>query len=91
MEGPPGDEGPVGAMPEAAQEENHKSIAYNFRFRASAAAQRDVHIIPEPGRQRDMPSTPEFRDVTTEVRHIEVLHRLETEKFPRTDGHIRIP
>ena len=91
MEGAPGDECPIRAVPKAAEQENHERISDDLRLRTPATAQRDIHIIPEPGGQGDVPAAPELRDITAEIRHVEVLHRLEAEEFSRTDGHVRIP
>ena len=90
MVGAPGDERPVGAVPEAAQEEDDKGVAHHLGLRYAAAAQGDVDIIAEPSRQGDVPATPELGDVAAEVRHVEVAHQLDTEKLRRPDGDVGV-
>ena len=51
MIGAPGDKSPVSPVPEAAQKEDDERVADNLCFRASAAPQGDIDILPEPGRQ----------------------------------------
>ncbi len=75
----PGDERPVGAVPETAQEEDDKSVSYDFRLRNAAAAQRNIDIIAEPSRQRDVPPAPKLRNIAAEIRHVEVPHQLYSE------------
>ena len=94
---------PIRTMPEPAQKEYHKRIPHHNGFLVRlgmtsiewylrpTAAQRDIHIIAEPCRQRDMPTTPKLRNVPAEIRHVEVAHQPDTEQFRRTDGYIRIP
>lgn len=94
---------PIRSMPEPAQQEYYKRIPHHNGFLVRlgmasmewylrpASAQRDIHIIAEPCRQRDMPTTPKLRNVAAEIRHIEVAHQPDTEQLRRTDGYIRIP
>ena len=86
----PGYKSPVSPVPETTQEENDKRVADNLRFRASAATQGDIDIIPEPGRQRNMPTTPEFSDIPAEIRDVEVPHQLDAEQFGRAYGNVGI-
>ena len=90
MECAPGDERPVRPMPKTAHQEDHECVPDNLRLGAPATAQRNIHVIPEPGRQRDVPTTPELGDIPAEIREVEVPHRLEPEQLARADGHIRI-
>ena len=86
----PGDEGPIGPMPQSAHQEDDKRVADDLRFRAAATAEGDIDIIPEPCSQGDVPTPLEFSDIPTEIRHIEVSHQLNTEQFGCADGNIRI-
>ena len=86
----PGDEGPVGAVPETRQQEDDEGVAHHLGFRDAAAAQRDVDEIPEPSRQSEVPAAPELGDVAAEIRHVEVAHQLDSEQLRRSDGDVRI-
>ena len=86
----PGDEGPVGAVPETRQQEDDEGVAHHLGLRDTAAAQGNVDVIPEPSRQRDVPPAPELGDVAAEIRHVEVAHQLDPEKLRRSDGDVRV-
>ena len=84
----PSDEGPVGAMPEAAHKENDEGVSDDLCFRYTASAQWDVDIISEPCRERDVPPAPELSNVPAEIRHVEVAHQFDTEQLRRSDGNV---
>ena len=90
MEGAPDDEGPVGPVPQSAHQEDDERVTDNLRLRAAAAAQRNIHVIPEPGGQGNVPTPPEFGDIPAEIRDVEVPHQLDTEQLGCADGNIRI-
>lgn len=86
----PGDEGPVGAVPETRQQEDDERVAHHLGFRDTATAQRDIDVIPEPSRQRDVPTPPELGDVAAEIRHVEVAHQPDPKELRRSDGDVRV-
>ena len=90
MEGAPDDESPVGPVPQSAHQEDDERVPDNLRLRAAAAAQRDIHVIPEPSGQGDVPTPPELGDIPAEIRNVEVPHQLDTEQLGCADGNIRI-
>ena len=47
------------------------------------AAERDVDVVAEPGRQRDVPAPPEVGRAAREIRMVEVLGQLEPEPARR--------
>src|SRR5690606_5023670 len=47
--------------------------------------------VPEPGRQRYMPSAPELRDVARLVGRIKVLRKPETKQQRQSNRHIGVP
>src|SRR5690606_36963960 len=69
---PPHDEGPVGAVPEPTDKHSEHQVAISLERGPTAAAKRNVQIVPHTGRKRDMPPTPEFRRVLGLVGGIEV-------------------
>ena len=90
MIGTPSNEGPIGSVPKTAQKENNESVPNYFCLAHSAAAQRNINIIPEPSRQRDVPTAPKLRNITAEIRHVEVPHQLNAEQFGRAYGNVGI-
>ncbi len=55
-----------------------------------AAAQGDIHIIPEPGAQGHMPAPPELRGAAGEEGIIEVFQQVKAEDPAQADGHIAV-
>ena len=47
-------------MPQAADEEHREGVPYFFAETSAAAAEGDVDVVPEPGREGDVPAAPEF-------------------------------
>lgn len=88
--GAPGDEGPVGAVPEAGDEEDDEGVAEDLPPGAAAAAEGDVDVVAEPGGEGDVPSAPELGDVAAEVRAGEVLPEADAEELRRADGHVGV-
>ncbi len=86
----PRHESEIRAVPQAAHQKNHECIAHDLGFRASAAAQRNVDIIPEPRGKRYMPFAPELGDVARKVRKIEIAHQIDTEQTRRAYRYIGI-
>ena len=90
MIGSPSNESPVGAMPETAQQENDKRVANHLCLRAAAAAQRNIDVIAEPCRQRNVPPAPKLGNVAAEIRNVEIAHKPDTEQLRRSDGNVGI-
>lgn len=78
------------AVPETADEKSQEQIQAVPPSGSPAAAQRDVDIVPEPGRQRDMPAAPEFPDGKSKVRAFEIRHQFDAEQSGTADGDIRV-
>ncbi len=90
MIGPPGDKSPVSPMPETTEEEYDKGVADDLRLGATAATQGDIDIIPEPSGQGNVPTTPEFGDIPTEIWNIEIPHQFDSKEFGRSYGYVGI-
>lgn len=90
MECTPGEEGPVGPMPEATDKKDDKRVAHHLGFAYTAAAQRDVDIVAEPGGERDVPAAPELGNVAAEIGYLEVTHQVDAEEFGAADGNVAI-
>ena len=57
---------------------------------AAVAAQRDVHILPEPGAQRDMPPPPVFGNAAGKIRVVEIFQEFKAQHPSQADGHIGV-
>ena len=90
MEESPGEEGPVGAVPETAEQEDDEGVAYDFGLADAAAAEGDIDVVAEPGGEGDVPAAPELGDVAAEVGHVEVAPQADTEEFGAADGDVAI-
>ena len=49
-------------MPDARKQKNNQNIPNGGSGTVSAAAQGDIDVLPKPGSQGDVPSSPEFAD-----------------------------
>ena len=86
----PEKEGQTAAVPEAADQKGEKKIQAVPKTSRPAAAKRNIHIIPKPGGQGDVPAAPELPDRKGKVGISEIGCKLHA-KEPRTaDGDIRI-
>ena len=56
----PAYKGPVGAMPYTGQEPHDKYIPYMPSLAHPVSAKGYIDIVPEPGAECDMPSSPEL-------------------------------
>lgn len=90
VERSPDEEGPVGAVPEAAHQKDYEGVADAHHQGAAAASQRDVEVIAEPGGEGDVPPPPELCDVAREVGVGEVAHQVDAEEAGGTDGDVGV-
>ena len=86
----PDHEVPARAVPQAAEEEHRDQVAVHPRRRHAVAAERDVEVVAEPGRQRDVPAPPELLHRVGDVRLAEVLREAEAEHPAEPDRHVRV-
>src|SRR5262245_66079918 len=77
-------------MPEAAQKKHDHEVAIRPRRRGAIAAERYVEVVAEPGRQRNVPASPEVLHRLRHVRPPEILREAEAEHSPEAEGHVRI-
>ena len=77
-------------MPQARQGPDHKQVADLPSPGAPAAAQGDVHIVPEPAGQRDVPPPPELRDAPGDVGIVEVFQKVKAKHPAQADGHVGV-
>ena len=78
-------------MPQAGDEEHGELVEIPARPRHAAAAHREIHIVLEPARQRDVPALgPELRYRAREIGPAEILHQPIAENGGEPDGHVGI-
>ena len=87
----PHDEGPLGAVPQAAQQHGHEDVDGGPDPAVPVPAERDVQVIAQPPRQRHVPPPPEVLQRPRRVRAIEVLGEVEPEEQRDTDGDVGVP
>ena len=78
------------AMPHSGKEKHDQKVSVGAKRSFPVPAKGNVHIIPEPGGQGNMPPSPEFFHRAGHVGIIKVLLKLEAEHFPKADCHIGI-
>ena len=91
VEETPGEEGPVGPMPEAAEDHRDHDVAHHLGLRAPVASERDVEVVPQPARQGDVPPAPEVLKVDGGVRPVEVDGELDPQQERKADGDVGVP
>src|SRR5271154_6683492 len=80
----PENESPVGAMPQAAEKHGDQKIAVDQPGLGSAAApERNIEIVAEAGRERNVPAAPEIGDVEGFVGRIEILRQANPEQIAK--------
>ena len=87
---PPRRKMPVRTVPETAQKKYDEYIPYMHCRSPPAPAQRNIHIIREPARERDVPSPPELPDAVGEIWTIKVHVQTDPEKPGSAQRNIRI-
>src|SRR3954464_944407 len=87
---PPNDERPVGAMPKAADQHSEEKIAVGMPFTVTIPAERDVDVVSQTPRQRDVPAAPEVGRVERLVGRIEVDRDSQPEHVAESNGHVTV-
>ena len=78
------------SMPQSSEEHRGEKIHVGPSNTAAVAAEGDVEIVPQSGRQRDMPPLPELGDAGREVGVAKVAHQLEPEKPGGPSGDVAV-
>ena len=90
MQAPPGDERPARSVPETAEQHREHEIDVRSARAFAVSAEGNVKIIAKPGRERNVPPSPEVLDVRRLVRRVEIQRKAYAEEQRRTDGDIRV-
>ena len=78
------------AVPQPADQHRQEQVQVGAGFSLAVAAQRNVKVIFQPARQRNVPPAPEFGDRSRFIRRVEVLREAETQQQRQSDRHVRI-
>ncbi len=77
-------------MPETADQHRDNNIHIAAHFSFAVAAKRDIQIIAQKSRKRDMPAPPEIDNRHGLIGRGKILRQAQAEHTPQTDRHIRI-
>ena len=90
VESSPDDKVPRRAVPESAQHHGNHQVAVGLCCAAAISAQGNIEVIPEPGGQTNMPSSPEFSDVGGEIGEREIAGQVVAQESGGGDGHVGV-
>ena len=82
---------PGRSVPQTREHPHHQDVAHPLAPADPVAPKGDIHIVPEPASQRNMPPPPEFRDAFGQIGVVEIFREMEAEHPPQADGHVGIP
>ena len=90
MESTPDHERPVRPVPQPAQEHGEGQVDPGPARPPATAAKRDVDVVPEPGREGDVPPAPEVGEAHGRVGRAEVVGQGEAEAHGQSHrtGHL---
>src|SRR5438034_7077721 len=90
VENSPDEEGPGRAVPDGGEEEREKQISIGLERAVFVSAERDIDVIPEPGREADVPARPEIAETGGEVGIVEVQDQIEAHELRHAAGHVGV-
>src|SRR5262245_43787734 len=86
----PDDKQPAGAVPQAADQHHQQKIQVSPETAAAVAAERDVQVVAQEARQRDVPAPPELNDASRLVGRIEIDRQLDAEQARQPDRDVAV-
>ena len=84
----PHDERERSSVPKSRAGEDDDEVYVCSHLAAAVSSERYVEVIPEPRRERDMPSSPEFLNGAGDVGVVEVFEEVKAEHMSHTYRHI---
>jgi hypothetical protein len=78
------------AMPKPTDEHDSDDIGVNAWCGDPRASHRDIDVIGEPARERDVPALPEALDIAPAIRPVKVLWHSDAEQARRTNCNVGI-
>lgn len=90
VRGTPQDEGPVGTVPDTADQKRNEQVEQVSAVRYAIAPERNIDVVHEPGRKRDVPSSPELLERSGKIGPSEIFHQTESHRlgYPYRDEGI---
>jgi len=88
--GAPEHEVPARPVPQAAEQHGQEEVQVGAGGAATVAAERDVEVVAQPGRQGDVPALPELARTRRQVGPVEVLRQPDSEEARESDGHVAV-
>ena len=86
----PRDEVQRRAVPEPAEAHRHEQVRVAAALALPVAAERDVEVVAQPGRERHVPPAPELRRARRAVRPVEVPRQLDPEHPREPERHVGV-
>jgi len=77
-------------MPQASQDQHDEQVHMGASMPAPGVAKREVQVVPEPGRERDVPSPPVLPKRRRPIGLIEVVGEAEPEKLRHADRDVAV-
>src|ERR1035441_4599718 len=73
-----------------AEQFHYSKVHIGARGSLAVTAKREVEVIAQHARKRDVPAAPNVSNAISAVGRIEVLQELEAEHAAQPDGHVRV-
>ncbi len=86
----PDHERPARAVPQAAEQHRDEEIAVAEQEAATVSAERDVEVIAQEQRERDVPAPPEFDDGGRSIWRVEIHGQQDAEHARETNRHVGV-
>lgn len=90
MKDAPGNKCPIGSVPESTYQEDNKGVPDSLPFAPPTSSQGHIQIIAEPSGKRDMPASPEFRDIAGKIGKGKIPHQTKSKQSSRSDCDIGV-
>ena len=80
----------AGSVPQSAKQHGDNKVHILSYLALSVASERDIDVVANPRRQRNVPPPPEVSNAVAFVRSVEVHRKAETQQQCNADGHVAI-
>src|SRR5262245_42022497 len=81
MNATPDDKGPIGTVPQSAEQHRRHQVDIRSRTTLAVASERYVEVVTQPGAQADVPATPEVLKTLCQVRLPEIHHEVKAQQL----------
>src|SRR3954468_5478724 len=86
----PNHEGPVGAVPQTANQHGENQIPVRLYLAVTITPERYIEVVPQARTERYVPAAPEVGRVKRLIGRIEVDGNPQAEHVTKTDGHVAV-